>query len=241
MPALRSRRQQGTTSIHSELVHASSSSKPPLLPTSGATWTSGLVASDDASLSTTLTPDSTFPVVILAESTPTFVAIPSTYNNLNDSPSPGVVAGIVLGSVGGVLVVLFLLYSCLGFGPAVLSPRTIGISNASVLSFHDQHSSKHRRRRRPSAHATEMFEVRTRERIVTDAPVRGTSSGPTIVNAAPPPPHVPPPPRVVRDEDEVVVIEEHSPPPRRKSRRHSSRSRRSDDRREERRRSRRYS
>lgn len=171
------------------------------------------------------------------------VIIPSTYGSLNDSPSPGVVVGIVLGSVAGFLVLLFLIYSALGFGPAVLGAgwgtRTVEVSgmaaSRSVLSFRSrpEHGKHHRHSRRGGDHATEMFEVRTRERVVQEG---GQQAPPIIVEPTrqpPPPTFVPPPPRVVRDddEDEVVVIEEHSPPPRRKSRRHSSRSRRSDERR----------
>lgn len=178
-----------------------------------------------------------------AATTTGFVAIPTTYNNLDDSLSPGVVVGIVLGSVGGVLVLLFLLYSALGFGPAVI-PSRIEVADGSVYSVRTR--DKHRRRRPSGVRATEMYEVRTRERVVPAAagatPIvveaRRSTTIPRSASAAPPPP------RVVRDsddsddsEDEVVVIEEHTPPRRKSSRRHSSRSRRSGERREERRRS----
>lgn len=42
--------------------------------------------------------------------------IPQNYTNSNSGPSPGTVVGIVLGSVGGFLLCLWLLYSC--FGPS---------------------------------------------------------------------------------------------------------------------------
>lgn len=42
--------------------------------------------------------------------------IPTTYGNINDSSSPGVIAGIVLGSVGGFLLVLYLIYTILNLG-----------------------------------------------------------------------------------------------------------------------------
>ncbi|KAG6278317.1 hypothetical protein E4U47_005758 [Claviceps purpurea] len=54
----------------------------------------------------------------LAQTQPTFIAIPSTYNNLADSPSPGIVIGVVLGTLAGIFLLFFLLYSALGFGPA---------------------------------------------------------------------------------------------------------------------------
>jgi len=188
---------------------------------------------------------------------PTYVVIPSTYGSLDSSPSPGVVVGIVLGSVAGFLLLLFLLYSALGFGPVVLgrgsadeeievSGMAGGVGARSVLSFrsnarsaaageHKHHRHSHRRERR--GRATEMFEVRTRERVVTGG--GSVPRAPIVVDArpgpGPPPPpgpagaRGPPPPRVVPthtddEDDEVVVIEEHSPPPpsrRRESRRRS--------------------
>ena len=39
------------------------------------------------------------------------LAIPTTYQGLNDGPAPGAVAGIMLGSIGGFVLVLFLFLS----------------------------------------------------------------------------------------------------------------------------------
>ncbi|CAG9997766.1 unnamed protein product [Clonostachys byssicola] len=50
-----------------------------------------------------------------------FKVIPSTYGGLYTSLNPGVIAGIVLGSVAGFLLLLFICYSALGFGPPVFS------------------------------------------------------------------------------------------------------------------------
>ncbi|KAJ6444507.1 protein translocation protein, Sec62 family protein [Purpureocillium lavendulum] len=218
--------------------------------------------------STSTTKPQPHAVVARQQSTPTqtYVVIPTTYGSLDNSPSPGVVVGIVLGSVAGFLLLLFLLYSALGFGPVVLGRGSAGeeieVSGMdggarSVLSFrsgarsaaaehkHHRHTHHHHQGRREArrGRATEMFEVRTRERVVS---VPGGGTVPVVVDAAPrgppPPPNpgaVPPPPRRVPperhndddddDDDEVVVIEEHSPPPQR--RRESRRSHRSDDRR----------
>ncbi|KAJ5096825.1 hypothetical protein N7456_007546 [Penicillium angulare] len=46
----------------------------------------------------------------------TTVSIPSTYGRLNSSPPPGTVAGIVLGSVGGVVLILYLTFLALNPG-----------------------------------------------------------------------------------------------------------------------------
>jgi hypothetical protein len=40
------------------------------------------------------------------------VAIPTTYNGLHSGPPPGTVVGIVLGSVAGFLLIIWLLYTC---------------------------------------------------------------------------------------------------------------------------------
>lgn len=38
--------------------------------------------------------------------------IPTTYHGINDGPSPGVIVGIVLGSIGGILVLFSIFYVC---------------------------------------------------------------------------------------------------------------------------------
>src|SRR5947209_20411112 len=40
------------------------------------------------------------------------LAIPTTYNGLSSGPPPGTVVGIVLGSVVGVLLIIWLIYTC---------------------------------------------------------------------------------------------------------------------------------
>jgi hypothetical protein len=40
------------------------------------------------------------------------LAIPTTYNGLNSGPPPGTVVGIVLGSVVGFLLIIWLIYTC---------------------------------------------------------------------------------------------------------------------------------
>jgi len=42
--------------------------------------------------------------------------IPTAYGSIDSSPTPGTVVGIVLGSVGGFLLILWLIYTCLNFG-----------------------------------------------------------------------------------------------------------------------------
>ncbi|KAF9890340.1 hypothetical protein FE257_006006 [Aspergillus nanangensis] len=44
------------------------------------------------------------------------ISIPATYGRLSDSPSPGVVVGIILGSVAGFIFLLYLIYLALSSG-----------------------------------------------------------------------------------------------------------------------------
>ena len=171
-----------------------------------------------------------------------FVAIPTTYGSLHNSLSPGTIVGIVLGSVGGFLFLLFFLYACLGCGGATPFALILGRGGVEVeedgveeeVEVRRGRSGKKRHKRHHHRPRTaETYEVRTtRERVVREEP-------PAIVveprrQQAPPPQQVPPPPRVVPDddsEDEVIVYEEEESEreaPRRRSRR--STSRRSDER-----------
>lgn len=156
------------------------------------------------------------------------IIIPSRYGALNSSLAPGAVAGIVLGSVFGFLLLLWLLYSCCAnIGPPVSYRSDYGASRVTVdyRSSRSRGPPRHHKRRHSSrgarVYATETTRVR-----------ETTTGGPIIVDAEAVPmqertrsvSRAPPPPRVVHDDDEddeVVVIEESSPP--RRSRRHSSR------------------
>ena len=52
----------------------------------------------------------------LAKRQTQILAIPTTYAGLNSGPPPGTVAGIVLGSVAGFLLILWLIYTCTQLG-----------------------------------------------------------------------------------------------------------------------------
>ena len=130
------------------------------------------------------------------------VAIPITYAGLNDGPSPGEVAGIVLGSVGGLLLALLLLYFGLRLG-GYFSQTTV-IEEREVIRERRRSRSDSRsemsERRSEHSHRPPRREVR-REEIIVEA---RTS-------------------RVDPPEDDIVeVIEEHSPE-RRPNRRESKR------------------
>jgi hypothetical protein len=145
--------------------------------------------------------------------------IPTTYGSINSGPSPGTIVGIVLGSVGGFLLLLWLLYTCLNFGTITSSDSSYTESVVVTDRRKSTHGSTRTRSRRPS----ETVEIR-RER----SPIRRERSPIRIVRE----PVVerviveearetrrPPPPRdrsESMESDEVVVIEEHDPPPKRK-------------------------
>ena len=171
--------------------------------------------------------------VLLTERDTATSTIPGAYPGLNDGPDAGEVVGITLGAVGGFLLLLWLVYTCLSIGnrqDTISSYGTASVVTRKSRRRHSKHTHRSPSRRR------ETVEVRTSrtnpvvdpppERIVMEETMR-RSSGP-VPGPPPPPMAAPPPPRFVPHddtEDEVVVIEEHSPPPRRhKSKSHRRRS-----------------
>lgn len=83
------------------------------------------------------------------------LAIPTTYTGLNSDLPPGTIAGIVLGSVAGFLLLLWIFYTCFG----VVSPFTWGrrtVVEEEVIRRRS--TSSHRRSR--SRHETVILEER---------------------------------------------------------------------------------
>lgn len=127
----------------------------------------------------------------------TTISIPSTYGNLNSSPPPGTVAGIVLGSVGGVVLILYLTFLALNPGglargsPSVIDEEVVVRSRRSpsrrseVIEVVEERDRDHDRRRdsyrRPGSR---------RNHVVVEESMTGTS--------------------VTDDPDLVEVIEEES-------------------------------
>lgn len=158
--------------------------------------------------------------------------VPGNYPDLNAGPDPGTVVGIVLGSVGGFLLLLWLVYTCLQLGGRGDTVSSYGTESVVTRKSRRRHSRHHHHR---SPGRRETVEIRTSrvvpppERVVVEESVRRASS--QAPPPAPPPMPAPPPPRMMTprivtddEEDEVVVIEEHSPPRRHKSRSHRRRS-----------------
>ncbi|RFU25937.1 hypothetical protein B7463_g10402, partial [Scytalidium lignicola] len=127
--------------------------------------------------------------------------IPASYGNIDSGPAPGTVVGIVLGSVGGFILLLWLFYTC-------MSPGNWWVRDTqSEVIVRRPHRSRSRR-------TTEKVEIR-RER----SSVRPVAQETIIVEEE----------RHVRrsrsrsrssSDDEVVVIEEHSPPRKSKKKGH---------------------
>ena len=78
------------------------------------------------------------------------ISIPATYGNLNSGPAPGTVAGIVLGSVGGVVIILYLTFLALNPG---------GLARGSSASTVDEEVIVRSRRAPSSRRRSEMIEV----------------------------------------------------------------------------------
>lgn len=172
--------------------------------------------------------------VLIAQRDTTTSTIPGAYPGINDGPDAGEVVGITLGAVGGFLLLLWLVYTCLSIGNRQDTLSSYGTASVVTRKSRRRHSKHHHR---SPSRRRETVEVRTSrtvppvvepppERIVMEETIRRSSGPPP--GPPPPPMAAPPPPRFVPvddDEDEVVVIEEHSPPPRRhKTKSHRRRS-----------------
>ncbi len=138
--------------------------------------------------------------------------IPETYAGLNKGPPPGTVVGIVLGSVAGFLLILWIIYTCMNFANT-RGATTYDEETVVRRRSRSPRSSRRSPPRSPSRHApsrsrsrSEVIEV-SRHR---SPPRRETRRETVILEER----VRPPPPPVERDDDIVEVIEEHSPPRR---------------------------
>ncbi|KAK0735713.1 hypothetical protein B0T21DRAFT_412315 [Apiosordaria backusii] len=147
--------------------------------------------------------------LLSSRQTPT-QTIPASYGALYTSLDPGAVAGIVLGSVAGFCLVLWLFYTCINIGN--VDSTTEG--TASVVTRKSHHAHEHSGYRRSSRRGGgETIEITRTTREQSRGPeeelfkgwARGRGRGVRRVVE-------------VSDDDtgtgpdEVVVIEEHSPP-----------------------------
>lgn len=111
----------------------------------------------------------------------TTISIPATYGSLNSGPTPGVVAGIVLGTVGGVCLLLYLTFMALNPGGlarggssitdeeevVVRSRRTPSRSRSEVIEVVEERDRRDDYRRRPR---------RDRDRVIVEESTTGTET-----------------------------------------------------------------
>ncbi|KAH6673537.1 hypothetical protein B0J14DRAFT_50556 [Halenospora varia] len=181
----------------------------------------------DRNLSPTRTIHTSLISRILSARQSTNSIIPTTYGSINSGPPPGTIVGIVLGSVAGFLLILWLFYTCLNFGTWSSSTA---YTESVVVRERDRRKSHQSSRSHRSRRASETVEIRRERspppvRIVREPSPRRTE---TIIVEETREERRPPPPRVrsvSRGSDEIVVIEDHGPPRRKKSHRERDRSR----------------
>jgi hypothetical protein len=121
--------------------------------------------------------------------------VPAHYGAMYDSPSPGAVAGIVLGAVAGFLLLLALLWICCAFGPVADTASSWGAPTVSGITLRtrrrgggDRSPSRSRRRsrsRQRSKHrvsrVSETVEVRTTSRRPSASYQRAAGGEPTYI------------------------------------------------------------
>ncbi|KAI6091339.1 hypothetical protein F4821DRAFT_200065 [Hypoxylon rubiginosum] len=171
--------------------------------------------------------------------------VPEGYGRSPSGPDPGAVVGIVLGSIAGFIVLLWIIYWCvnLGNGPSttlVEEGSVSGVGSSSVVSFRSRpraHRNSHRHSRSSRGYSSPSRQRRTKETI--EITRRERSAGPPVPPLHPEqivvmeenstvtsrsrsrsrsraPPL--PPSSSGRQDDEIIVLEEHTPPRRRDSR-----------------------
>ena len=160
--------------------------------------------------------------------------ISACYTGLDSGPSPGVVVGIVLGSIAGFLLLIWVLW-VLSSGGNFIRTTALEVEDVSVTRRRSR--SPRSRRSHRSSYNAEMRRTSPRrdrvirqERIVRDVPSsrRERDRHSSRVHESVIIEESSRPDRRVDGDDVVEVIEEHSseedevPPPRRKSRRGSN-------------------
>ncbi|CAG8923964.1 unnamed protein product [Penicillium salamii] len=85
----------------------------------------------------------------------TTISIPSTYGRLHDSPAPGTVAGIVLGSVAGFVLLMYVLFLAVNPGGVAR-----GAPSSVSMSMDEEESVRSRRRGSRRRSEVEVLEER---------------------------------------------------------------------------------
>ncbi|KAI2469390.1 hypothetical protein F4781DRAFT_431437 [Annulohypoxylon bovei var. microspora] len=172
--------------------------------------------------------------------------VPEGYGRTPSGPSPGAVVGIVLGSIAGFVLLLWLIYWCVNLGGASavdVESGSVGAGgSSSVVSYRSRpRAHRHSRHTHSNANNSRSYSPRRRTKETIEITRRDVRR-----DVSPPPrsPHpdqivvmeehgrsqssrsrstsvsrVRPPRRPEGYDDEIVVEEEHTPPRRRDSRR----------------------
>jgi hypothetical protein len=90
----------------------------------------------------------------------TTISIPSTYGRLNTSPAAGTVVGIVLGSVAGFVLLMYVLFLAVNPGGVARGAPT---ASSVSMSMEDEEIVSVRSRRRPSRRRSEVEVLEERE------------------------------------------------------------------------------
>ena len=110
----------------------------------------------------------------------TTISIPSTYGRIDSSPAPGTVAGIVIGSVGGVVLILYLTFLALNPGglargsassldeEVVVTSRRTPSRRGDTIEVVEERDRRDSYRRRTSP--------RDRDRIIVEESMTGTAT-----------------------------------------------------------------
>ncbi|KAI9042936.1 uncharacterized protein KD926_004727 [Aspergillus affinis] len=114
------------------------------------------------------------------------ISIPASYGRLDSSPSPGTVAGIILGSVCGFIFLLYLIYLGLSSGRRFSGTSTVPPSGTGteISEAVSARSSRFRRRPRRRDDVVEVEEGRSAEgdsRIVVEESMTSRSRGDEVV------------------------------------------------------------
>lgn len=128
---------------------------PPVLESLFARIPSDLPLEARTSLPTQTTNSLWTRILEIRQTTTTVIPniIPTTYGSINSGPSPGTVVGIVLGSVAGFLLLLWLIYTCLNFGTvgaASTYTEEVVVARDRRKSHRGSHRGSHRSSRRHS-------------------------------------------------------------------------------------------
>ncbi|KAI5868531.1 hypothetical protein GGS23DRAFT_592302 [Durotheca rogersii] len=110
-------------------------------------------------------------------------SVPEGYGRTPSGPDPGAVVGIVLGSIAGFILLLWVIYWCVNLGnPTIIEEGSVTGASASVVSYRSR-PRVHRKRRSHysrSPHRREKIEI-TRRSIPIVVPSPSASLGPNEI------------------------------------------------------------